>query len=53
MAEWYVDNLGCTLARAGGPLVNGRLLLDSGGSVMLRDPWGIAVQLIKRAAPMV
>ncbi len=113
MAEWYVDNLGCTVARAGGPPVNGRFLKDSSGSVMLeiyrnpkasvpdyntidplcihlaflspdpavdrdrlvkvgaklvsdvfttpegdevvmlRDPWGIALQLIKRAAPMV
>lgn len=113
MADWYVEHLGCTVARSGGPPINGRFLLDSAGSVMLeiyrnpkaaipdfyaidplwihlalvsdnpvfdrerlvkagaqvvedlvitpggdeiimlRDPWGIPVQLVKRAQPMV
>jgi hypothetical protein len=113
MAEWYVEHLGCKVARAGGPPVNGRFLIDRAGTVMLeiyrnpkasvpdyfkadplwmhvaflsndpaadrdrlvkvgaqvasdlvttpegdqvvmlRDPWGIAVQLVKRSDPMV
>ncbi len=113
MADWYVEHLGCSVARSGGPPVNGRFLLDSAGSVMieiyrnprvavpdfyaidplwihlalvsdnpagdrdrlvkagaqvveefsltpggdeivmLRDPWGIPLQLVKRAQPMV
>ncbi len=113
MADWYVEHLGCSVARSSGPPVNGRFLLDSAGSVMLeiyrnpkaavpdyyaidplwihlallsanlpadrdrlakagaqvvddlfvtplgdevlmlRDPWGVPVQLIKRAQPMV
>jgi hypothetical protein len=113
MADWYVEHVGWSVARSGGPPVNGRFLLDSSGSVMLeiyrnpraavpdhygidplwihfalvsdnpvadrdrlvkagaqvvddlqvtpagdeivmlRDPWGIALQLVKRAKPMV
>jgi glyoxylase I family protein len=112
MADWYVKNLGCTIARAGGPPAHGRFVLDSSGSamlelycnpaapipdyseldplllhvafvtndpsgdskklcaagakvvgplettpsgdqiVMLRDPWNLALQLIKRQSPM-
>ncbi len=35
MAEWYVQHLGCTIARAGGAPSRGRFLKDSSGSVML------------------
>ena len=112
MAEWYVANLGCSIARSGGEPAHARFLMDGAGSVMLeiyrnpkvsvpdyrqidplllhlafvsenpskdrdrlvkagadlvedfftnpagdelvmlRDPWGVAVQLVKRAAPM-
>ena len=112
MAEWYVKNLGCTVARAGGEPAHARFLMESGGSamleiyrnpkvsvpdyngidpllmhlafvsedpagdrdrltkagakvvedltttpagdqlIMLRDPWGISLQLVKRAVAM-
>ncbi|HWH68686.1 MAG TPA: VOC family protein, partial [Candidatus Sulfotelmatobacter sp.] len=112
MANWYVEHLGCKIARSGGEPSHARFLLDGAGSVlleiyrnprasvpeyhrmdpllvhlafvseapardrdrllqagaslvedlttspagdqlvMLRDPWGIALQLVKRAAPM-
>jgi glyoxylase I family protein len=112
MADWYVQHLGCALARAAGAPSHGRFLKDRSGSVMLeiyrnpqvpvpdyasmnplllhlafvssapstdrdrllragaklaedlstsptgdqfvmlRDPWGIPLQLVKRAAPM-
>ena len=112
LADWYGKHLGLLVARAGGPPVNGRFLLDSAGAVllevyrnpkvsvpdytaanpltmhlallsddlvkdqarlvaagaqvadplatndqgdqvlMLRDPWGIPLQFIKRAQPM-
>jgi len=110
MADWYVKHLGCTVARAGGPLGCARFLaagpvlieiyqnaaiptpdypsmhplqlhlaflsenlkadrdrlLEAGAKIaddyftnpagdellMLRDPWGIGLQLVKRAAPM-
>ncbi len=113
MADWYVANLGFSVARAGGEPAHARFLKDSAGSVMieayrhpraatpdytaqdplvlhlafissdvaadrarllragarlaedvsttpagdkvlmLRDPWGIPIQLVERAAPMV
>jgi len=112
MADWYVQHLECTVARAGGAPSHGRFLKDSSGSVMLeiyrnpqlpvpdyagmnplllhlafvsvapaadrdrllkagaklvedlstnptgdqfvmlRDPWGIPMQLVKRTAPL-
>jgi glyoxylase I family protein len=112
LADWYVQHLGWTVARAGGAPTHGRFLKDSSGSVMLevyhnpqvpvpdyastspflmhlalisaapaadrdrlikagatlaedlsaspagdqfvmlRDPWGIPLQLVKRVAPM-
>lgn len=112
MAEWYVQHLGCSVARSGGEPSFVRFLMDGSGSAMieiyrnprapvpdycsmdpmlihvaflsddlaadrdrlvaagasiaedlvttpagdevliLRDPWGIALQLIKRAIPM-
>jgi glyoxylase I family protein len=112
MADWYVQHLGCTVARAGGAPSHGRFLKDSSGSllleiyrnpqvpvpdytsmnplllhlaflsvdpaadrdrllkagatlaedlstnpagdqfVMLRDPWGIPLQLVRRVAPI-
>jgi glyoxylase I family protein len=113
MADWYVKNLGCSVARSGGGPAHARFLLDGAGAVMLelyrspqvpvpdyskmdpqllhvafisekvaadrdrlvkagakvvenlitsplgdelvmlRDPWGMALQLVKRASPMV
>ena len=113
MADWYVEHIGWSVARSGGPPINGRFLLDNAGSVMLeiyrnpraavpdfyaidplwihlallsvdpagdrdrlvkagaqvvddlsttpagdevvmlRDPWGVPLQLVKRAQPMV
>ena len=112
MSDWYVKNLGCSIARSGGEPSHARFLMDAGGSVMLeiyrnpkvsvpdynrmdpllmhlafiskdpladrdrliaagarmvedltttsagdqlvmlRDPWGTSVQLVKRAVPM-
>lgn len=113
MADWYVKNLGCSVARAGGEPSHARFLKDGAGSVMLeiyrnprvpvpdyraldplllhlaflsdnpvadkqrlvkagaevtedvtmtpsgdqlvmlRDPWSVALQLVKRASPMI
>jgi uncharacterized glyoxalase superfamily protein PhnB len=112
MADWYVQHLGCSIARSGGEPVHARFILEGSGSVMmeiyrnpcvavpdynaiapllfhlaflsnkpaldrdrlvkagarvaedltttpagdqivtLRDPWGISLQLVKRALPM-
>jgi len=112
MADWYVQNLGCSVARSGGAPAHGRFLLDDKKTVMLeiyrnpkatipdytkidplllhlafiskdpvgdrdrlvkagatvvddlatteagdqimmlRDPWGVALQLVHRASPM-
>jgi uncharacterized glyoxalase superfamily protein PhnB len=112
MADWYVQNLGCSVARSGGAPAHGRFLLDDQQAVMLeiyrnpkatipdytkidplllhlafitkdpvadrdrlvkagatvvddlstteagdqilmlRDPWGVALQLVRRASPM-
>jgi uncharacterized glyoxalase superfamily protein PhnB len=112
MADWYVNHLGCSIARAGGEPAHARFLKDGAGAVMLeiyrnpkvsvpdytkidplllhlafvsvnvgndrdrlmsagakvvedltttpagdelvmlRDPWGIALQLVKRSNPM-
>jgi uncharacterized glyoxalase superfamily protein PhnB len=35
MGDWYVKNLGCTVARSGGEPAHARFLMDSGGSVMI------------------
>src|SRR2546423_2734749 len=35
LAEWYVEHLGCAIARAGGPPAHGRFLLDDQRAVML------------------
>jgi hypothetical protein len=113
MADWYVKNLGCSIARSGGEPAFARFLMDDSAAVMLeiyrnpkvsvpdyrsidplllhlafisnnpvadrdrlvkagahladdlastpagdqivmlRDPWGIAIQLVKRATPMI
>jgi catechol 2,3-dioxygenase-like lactoylglutathione lyase family enzyme len=112
MAQWYVDNLGMKVLRAGPPPVNGRFVADGNGNMMLelyrnppdavpdyasmdplllhvafmvddvdatcarligagatsagdievtpagdkiamlRDPWGLAIQFVNRADPM-
>ena len=42
------------LVAAGATLISGPEVLDSGDCLaMLRDPWGLALQLAKRADPMV
>jgi catechol 2,3-dioxygenase-like lactoylglutathione lyase family enzyme len=41
------------LVAAGATCVSGPSRLDSGDEIaMLRDPWGLAIQLVKRADPM-
>jgi len=35
MAEWYVEHLGCSVARSSGEPAHARFLLDSAGAVML------------------
>ncbi|WP_018479487.1 VOC family protein [Pontibacter roseus] len=40
------------LVKAGATLVTEQHLEDGSHLVMLRDPWGLAVQLCKRAVPM-
>ena len=112
MADWYVQNMGCSIAKAGGAPSHGRFLMDDKGAVMLeiyrnpkatvpdytkidplllhlafvsrqpptdrdrlvaagakliedivtteagdeiamlRDPWGVPIQLVKRTNPM-
>lgn len=42
------------LVDAGATLVSGPETLETGDELaMLRDPWGVAIQLVKRAKPMV
>jgi catechol 2,3-dioxygenase-like lactoylglutathione lyase family enzyme len=42
------------LVAAGATLVSGPALTHSGDELaMLRDPWGLAIQLVKRSEPMV
>lgn len=40
------------LIHAGAQLVSDEVLEDGSHLVMLRDPWGLAIQLCKRAVPM-
>ncbi|MDR8392875.1 VOC family protein [Aliifodinibius sp. S!AR15-10] len=40
------------LLEAGATLVSDEVLPDGSHLVMLRDPWGLAIQLCKRANPM-
>jgi hypothetical protein len=40
------------LLDAGATLVSDEVLPDGSHLVMLRDPWGLAIQLCKRANPM-
>ena len=40
------------LLKAGASLVNNQHLQDGSHLVMLRDPWGLAIQLCKRGVPM-
>jgi catechol 2,3-dioxygenase-like lactoylglutathione lyase family enzyme len=40
------------LLRAGATLFSDEFLEDGSHLIMLRDPWGLAVQLCKRAVPM-
>ena len=35
MAEWYVEHLGCRIARSGGEPTHQRFLSDSSGAIML------------------
>ncbi len=41
-----------TLLANGATLVSNQILDDGSHLVMLRDPWGVALQLCQRAAPM-
>ncbi len=41
------------LLDAGASLVDDSVLPDGSHLVMLRDPWGLALQLCKRAVPMI
>jgi hypothetical protein len=41
------------LLEAGASFVSDHLLDDGSRLVMMRDPWGLAVQLCKRARPMI
>lgn len=40
------------LLKAGGSLVTEQHLKDGSHLIMMRDPWGLAVQLCKRGVPM-
>jgi catechol 2,3-dioxygenase-like lactoylglutathione lyase family enzyme len=40
------------LIQAGAELVSDDILEDGSHLVMMRDPWGLAIQFCKRAAPM-
>jgi catechol 2,3-dioxygenase-like lactoylglutathione lyase family enzyme len=46
-----VDDTRESLVDAGAELVSDELLEDGSHLVMLRDPWGIPLQLVKRAKP--
>jgi glyoxylase I family protein len=40
------------LLQAGATLVDDQVLADGSRLIMLRDPWGLALQLAKRATPL-
>ncbi len=42
-----------TLIAGGATLVSNQILTDGSLLVMLRDPWGVALQLCQRAVPMI
>jgi len=44
MSDWYVKNLGCSIARSGGEPSHARFLMDAGGSVMLYSGNGAQTQ---------
>jgi glyoxylase I family protein len=46
------DAAGAELVAAGATLVDAQSLPDGSRLLMLRDPWGLAVQLVKRATPL-
>jgi len=41
------------LVEAGAKLISDDILADGSHLVMLKDPWGVALQLCKRAIPMI
>jgi hypothetical protein len=46
------DSDKAALVSAGAEVVEDKPLEDGSRVVMLRDPWGLAIQLCKRAKPM-
>jgi glyoxylase I family protein len=46
------DAAGAALVAAGATLVDEQTLPDGSRLLMLRDPWGLALQLVKRATPL-
>jgi len=54
MADWYVAHLGMRVVRqVKGPALSDDRLPDGSRLLMLRDPWGLALQLCARATPLV
>ena len=47
-----VDGTAKRLVEAGATLISGPEKLNGDELAMLRDPWGLALQLCKRAEPM-
>jgi predicted enzyme related to lactoylglutathione lyase len=47
-----LDAVRAALVAAGATLVDDQTLADGSRLLMLRDPWGLALQLVKRATPL-
>jgi glyoxylase I family protein len=46
------DAVGAALVSAGATLVDQQTVADGSRLLMLRDPWGLALQLVRRATPL-
>lgn len=56
LADWYVEHLGMRARLiAAGATPAGEIVVTPAGDelAMLRDPWGIPLQLVRRAEPMI
>lgn len=46
------DAIGAALVTVGATLVDGQTLADGSRLIMLRDPWGLPLQLCRRTTPL-
>jgi catechol 2,3-dioxygenase-like lactoylglutathione lyase family enzyme len=51
-AAEHLDTVGTALVSAGATLVDDQTVADGSRLLMLRDPWGLALQLVRRATSL-